>query len=121
MDWSNSINKEKGIIFIKIQGKKNIPDSIRLVTESAEIARNNNIKKFIFDFTKTEDKYSVIDIYDNLNNVKNYGFKKNDRVAIVGKDTVAEHEFTENVSYNLGWINLKYFNSFDDAIKWVDG
>lgn len=121
MKWSKSINKENGYVIVNAEGSKNVNDTVKFVKESTEAAQRHRFNKYLFDLSKAEDKYSVLDIYENLNMVSEYGFKKNDRVALVGNDTFTEFKFAEDVSYNNGWIKFKYFNTIQDAKNWLEG
>ncbi len=119
MDWTYLLNQKLNAVEVKISGDRNVADSIEMVKEVTDFAKEKTIAKFLFDLRNARGQYGVIDIYEHVNNVLNYGFRRNDKVALVGNEDVSEHAFAENVAYNAAIIELRYFKEIENAEAWL--
>lgn len=119
MDWTYLLNQKLNAVEVKISGDRSVADSIEMVKVVTDFAKEKTTSKFLFDLRNASGQYEIIDIYEHLNNVLHYGFRRNDKLALVGNEEVSKPAFAENVAYNGGIIILRYFKEIENAEEWL--
>jgi len=119
MGYETEYQSEKGIVYIKINGKLNFDIVRKYSTESTKLARRNKCDKFLIEHTGVDQKSKTYHIHADRSELEQFGFTKNDRIAIVISLTKEDFLAKETADYDSGWSNVKYFKTTKEATNWL--
>ena len=122
MSYSIDIKNAGAYQFIEVTVSEplHVELTVKIASEAMELARKNNINNSIWDLRKAELQDTFMQTHIFVEGLAALGVKVSDKVAIVYKDSAARYEHANNVAFNRGFINFKYFNDFESAKTWLD-
>lgn len=119
MGYTLDYQSDKEIVKVTVVGKLSFSIARQYSIEAGKLASSNKCNKFLIDHTKTILQDGIYKIHTDGEELEEFGFKKTDRIAIVISRDKDDLHFIEKDYLQLGWNNLKYFNSVEEAVNWL--
>ena len=89
MKYSVEYLPDKEIVSVKINGRLNYKFAEQYSKEAVRLANINDCDKFLFNHTETILNGDGMNLHATGDELQQFGFKNNDRVAIIyGKDSM---------------------------------
>jgi hypothetical protein len=121
MNYEINYNPVKEFVSIKFKGKLNFKMAEEYSVQAAKLAHSKNCHKFLIDHTETKLDEGVYKLHTDGAALEKFGFKSNDKIAIVilpGKDS---KPFFSKKVFDVKWSNFKYFDNVKEAVDWITG
>lgn len=117
MDYEIKLSDDQSFIIVRV--KKHLPPQTALdfTQESVDLATKHDIKNYLIDVRGINNKWGVFETYQFAQELKNYGRKRLDKVALLVEPTDETHSFVETATMNQGY-NTRLFTSYDDLVAW---
>ena len=112
-------NQKTSYILITVIGELQARQTTELAMEAIRIKKETGINRALWDLRKTELKDSFLDSHNFMIGLKTLGVDYSDSIAVVYRQNTIQHEHAENVAYNRGFYNIKYFKDYESALKWL--
>jgi hypothetical protein len=119
MGYKLNILDEKNIVQIKIHGRLNFGMVQLYSTAALKLAHENNCSKFLIDHTKTLPEAGGYKLHTDGDTLEQFGFKSNDKIAVVISEDQADDHLNETTKSNVKWSNTRYFDSVAEAMEWL--
>ena len=121
MDYVIDYKRDDNFTNIKVKGRLNFKQAEKYSIEALKLAHQNNCHKFLFNHEETKlDCSGIYKLYTNGEALEKFGFKTNDKIAIVISRIKDDHLFSEKIEHNAKWSNFKYFDSVKEALNWLN-
>lgn len=88
-------------------------------TELGRVANENQCRRIISDLRNAEIIANTFDMYFEAREMKHKNILPSFKRAIVISRDKAGYEFWENVCVNLGFPEVKIFEDYETALRWV--
>ncbi len=121
MNYEIDYNPVKEFVSIKFKGKLNFKMAEEYSVQATKLAHSKNCHKFLIDHTETKLDEGVYKLHTDGAALEKFGFKSNDKIAIVilpGKDS---RPFLAKKVFDVKWSNFKYFDNVNEAVDWITG
>jgi len=119
MKYEINYNTDKKFISIKAKGQLNFKMVEQYSVEATKLAHTKSCHKFLIDHTETKLDEGVYKLHTDGAALEKFGFKSNDRIAIVILRANDSSHFFDKKVFDVKWSNFKYFDTVDEAIKWI--
>ncbi|MFZ0454577.1 MAG: hypothetical protein WCE54_10670 [Ignavibacteriaceae bacterium] len=121
MDYTIDYNRDGDFANINVKGKLSFKQAEKYSVEAVKLAHQNNCHKYLFNHKETKlDCSGIYKLYTNGEALEKFGFKTNDKIAIVISRIKDDHLFFEKIEHNAKWSNFKYFDSVKEALIWLN-
>jgi hypothetical protein len=119
MGYIINYNPDKNYVSIKVNGKLNFKTAEQYSVEAAKLAHTKNCHKFLIDHTETKLNEGVYKLHTDGAALEKFGFKSEDKIAIVILRAEDNSPFFEKKVYDVNWSNFKYFDNVEEAVDWI--
>jgi hypothetical protein len=120
MDYEISVSENKRHIIIKISSPMTAELGRRCGVQAADIAKQNNIDRYLFDLRGAPNVDTVQSNYQfAYNDLADFGFPRGSRSALLTDAGDESHNFLETLFLNAGYI-VKVFSDPDHAVAWLE-
>jgi hypothetical protein len=119
MGYIINYNPDKNYVSIKVNGKLNFKTAEQYSVEAAKLAHTKNCHKFLIDHTETKLNEGVYKLHTDGAALEKFGFKSEDKIAIVILRAEDNSPFFEKKVYDVNWSNFKYFDNVKEAVDWI--
>jgi hypothetical protein len=92
-----------------------------IVSQAVETGRTAGLTRALFDLRKTWMEDTFLDVHAFMEGLGALGVAYGDQVAIVYENDADRHRHAENVAFNRGFSQIRYFQEIDLAREWLDG
>jgi len=118
MDYEISLADDKSIVVVRV--KKSLPTQIALIftKEAIELSNKHNTDKHLIDLRGIRNTWSVFETYQFAQEIKKYGRKRLDKVALVIDPEDETHAFLETALVNQNYNN-RLFRNYEEAVVWL--
>ena len=112
---------DKKIVSVITKGRVNFKSAEESAKEALKLAHQNNCSKFLLNHTETTEHGSVNTLHTSEAELRQFGFKNTDRIAIMVSNPAYNSTPQEPTSKSSHWSVLKYFDADDTnkAINWL--
>ncbi len=110
---------DQKVVSITAEGKLNFSMVKQFTSEAIKLSHTYKCNNFLIDHTKTTLQEGIYKLHTDGEELEEFGFHKTDRIAIVISRKKDDKHFIEKAYLELGWSNLKYFDTVKEAIKWL--
>jgi len=121
MDWTINYLKEAGIVSAKASGVMDWDEHKKFAEELYPLAKKHGVHKFLIDFRLMQPKFTILQIDDLPNMLREIGVEPGFKIASV-YDPASPHShefrFFNNVATLLS-IRVKQFEDPDEALAWL--
>jgi len=121
MGYVIDYNPDKKFVSITVKGKVDFKQAEQYSGEAVKLAHTNNCHKFLIDHTKTKLEAGIYKIHTDGAALEKFGFKSNDKIAIVILRDKDSGPFFGKKVYDIKWSNFKYFDNVKEAVDWIAG
>ena len=108
------------IVCIENEGKLNFQKAREFSEEATKLAHLNNCNKYLIDHTGTKLEHGIYKLHTDGAALEQFGFKSTDRIAIIISREKDGHYFSEKLSQEARWCSVKYFDSNEEAVLWLN-
>ncbi len=119
MEYTIEYLEDKKIVQVKIKGRVNFQLAEQYSKEARKLAHEYDCKKYLINHSKTSLEANIYKIHTDGDALEKFGFKSNDKVAIVISRARDDLRFSEATDANVKWSNFKYFDSAKEAVHWL--
>ena len=119
MEYLIDYNTDKKFVSVKVKGKLNFKLVEQYSVEAAKLAHSKSCHKFLIDHTETKLDEGIYKLHTDGAALEKFGFKSNDRIAIVILRAKDSSHFFDKKVFDVKWSNFKYFDTVKEAIKWI--
>jgi len=119
MEYVIDYNTDKKFVSVKVKGKLNFKLVEQYSVEAAKLAHSKSCHKFLIDHTDTKLDEGIYKLHTDGAALEKFGFKSNDRIAIVILRAKDSSHFFDKKVFDVKWSNFKYFDTVKEAIKWI--
>ena len=110
---------KRDIVQVVIEGRLSF-DMVQQYSKAAlKLAHENNGTKYLFDHTGTLREADAFKLHTDGDTLEKFGFKSNDRIAVVIEGDPSEDQSFQSVKSNVKWSNVRYFKSTGEAMEWL--
>ena len=110
---------DSSIVKVAVTGRLNFGMVQQYLKEALKLAHENNCTKYLLDHTETLRETDAFKLHTDGDTLEKFGFKSNDKMAVVISDDPSEDQSLQTEKSNVKWSNTKYFKSVDGAMKWL--
>ena len=110
---------DSNIVKVAVTGRLNFGMVQQYLKEALKLAHENNCTKYLLDHTETLRETDAFKLHTDGDTLEKFGFKSNDKMAVVISDDPSEDQSLQTEKSNVKWSNTKYFKSVDGAMKWL--
>ena len=111
----------KNFITIKVKGKLSFKMAEKYSIEAKRLAEQNNCHKFLINHTETKlESAGIYKLHTDGSALEKFGFKDNDKIAIIISRKKDDRLFYEKIEHNAKWSYFKYFDSLKEGLDWLD-
>jgi hypothetical protein len=121
MDYKVSFLPTKGIVKIKNEGRLSFHKVRKYSVEATKLGHLNRCNKYLIDHSDTDLEHGIYKLHTDGGALQQFGFKNNDRIAIVISRKKDGHYFDERKAQEAKWCSKKYFSDINKAIAWLKG
>ena len=111
---------DKNIVSITFEGRLNFGIVQQYSKEALKLAHENNCTKYLFDHTATLSETAEFKLHTEGDTLEKFGFKKNDKIAVVTKDEPSEEQSGQSAAANVKWASARYFKSIAEGMNWLE-
>ncbi len=119
MGYKLNILEDKNIVQVRIQGRLNFGMVQQYSSAALKLAHENNCSKYLIDHTKTLPEAGGYKLHTDGDTLERFGFKSNDKIAIVISGDHADDHYNEAAKSNVKWSNTRYFIDAAEAREWL--
>ena len=119
MEYTIEYLEDKKIVQVKVKGRVNFQIAQQYSMEARKLAHEYNCKKYLINHSKTSLEANIYKIHTDGDTMEKFGFKNNEKVAIVISRDRDDLRFSEATDANIKWSNFKYFDSVKEAVRWL--
>jgi len=119
MEYVIDYNTDKKFVSVKVKGKLNFKLVEQYSVEAAKLAHSKSCHKFLIDHTETKLDEGIYKLHTDGAALEKFGFKSNDRIAIVILRAKDSSHFFDKKVFDVKWSNFKYFDTVKEAIDWI--
>jgi len=109
----------KKIVKINIQGRLNFGIVQQYSLEAIKLAHEYNCKKYLINHTKSLLEGGIYKLHADGDALEQFGFKSNDKIAIVISSSQNDDHFLKTAKSNVKWSNFRYFSTVEKASQWL--
>lgn len=110
--------EQEDIVMCQVSGKYEFTQKSDLIEQLNTSMKEHNCKKCIIDYRHSDVILNTFVAYNRPETFQEIGFDNKAAGAIVFKNLTKECFFYEDVCQNRGW-NMKVFDDYDQALKWL--
>ena len=120
MDYQIAVSENNNYIIIKYLVPMTTNIALISGPELLQIAKENEINRFLFDMRESNNEQSVTDNYIFANEkIQTFEYPRNSIAAFLINPDDHSHDFITTVFQNAGYI-LSQFTSEDEAVNWLN-
>ena len=119
MGYTVDYQTDRDVVVIKTTGRLNFKTAQQYSIEATKLAHRNKCNKYLIDHTETELQNGIYKIHADGAELEQFGFKGEDRLAIVILHNQDDIRSSNDSSQNKGWSNFQYFDNVEDAAQWL--
>ena len=119
MNFDITYNPEINCLIGKVTGDLDIDTVKEYVRKISSMAEKHDCKRFINDLREANIRLSIANFYNAPNLVSGKVFDRTWERAILVKKKTDKLSFFETTSLNQGF-HVKVFESFDEALEWLN-
>lgn len=108
-------------VLATLSGPLRVDITSDLVARTVEAGRSAGLTRAIFDLRETRMEDSFLDVHSFMEGLQALGVAYSDQVAIVYQNDSERHLHAENVAFNRGFSQMRYFTDMELAVKWITG
>ena len=120
MSYELNYMDDKNIVTITIEGRLNFGIVQQYSKEALKLAHENNCAKYLFDHTATLSETAEFKLHTDGDTLEKFGFKSNDKIAVVKTDEPSEEQSSQSAATNVKWGTTKYFKSIEKGMNWLE-
>jgi len=120
MSYTINYLEDKKIVQVKIEGKVNFRIVQQYSIDAVKLAHEYNCNNFLFDHSNTTLEAGKYKIHTDGDALQRFGFKINNKIAIVISADKKDSDLFEEKDANIKWSNFKYFNDNAKAFHWLE-
>jgi hypothetical protein len=123
MPYTVSYLEDTGIVRIKNWGQLSMNEIVAQTREAASLSQDKHAKLLLSDFSATEVKTSLVDIFQFPDLYQKLGMDRTFKIAVLVSNielNTDELRFYENITLNRGW-QVRIFLKEDEATAWLTG
>ena len=109
----------KKIVKVNIKGRLNFGIVQQYSLEAIKLAHENNCNKFLINHTRSLLEGGIYKLHTDGDALEQFGFKNNDKIAIVISSNQNDDHFLKTSKSNVKWSNFRYFNTVEKANQWL--
>lgn len=79
----------------------------------------NEIKRAVWDISKANTGSSIMNTHEILNELLSLKLPPDLKIALIGLPEQFITKYAETVAFNRGYVNIKAFNSNEEALTWL--
>lgn len=117
-EWKIEYLNDEEIIFLKSNGKMDVPSANAMVKDLADAAQRYQCKRHLIDHRDTVMTFSLPEYFERPVINEGLGISRLFRTAMVFSQLSEDTVFMENVFRNRGY-NMRHFADMDEAKRWL--
>ncbi|MCE9500511.1 MAG: hypothetical protein K8R21_08445 [Leptospira sp.] len=121
MEYTIEVKQTEGKRYVHalISGELSAVARDAITREAVAIMREEKVPNFLWDIRNATMLYPLIESHNVVQKGPAFGITNSDRVAVVFKNNMEQHEHAATVAFNRG-LNVKYFKiDIEKAIQWL--
>ena len=111
---------DSNIVKVAVTGRLNFGMVQQYLKEALKLAHENNCTKYLLDHTGTLSESDTFKLHTDGDTLEQFGFKSNDKIAVVFSDDPSEDQSFQSVKSNVKWSNTRYFKNTAEAMDWLE-
>lgn len=120
MDYEVSVSNNHNYVIIDVRIPMTVDLSRRCRIDAHDLARKNNINRFLFDLRGAPNTETVVRNCEfAYGDMQKYGFSRRFRTASLTDSGDRSHDFMETLLLNAGYP-AKLFTNEEAAVDWLD-